>query len=183
MAVQTFTAGQILTAADTNTYLANSGLVYITSATVGSGVASVSIAGCFSSTYDNYKVVYAGGVGSTAQAIGVLLTGSATGYYGATVVASFSAAVATSNGASNASSWLYAGASSVNNNYIDLDILGPNLAKATGAFGPYIVATTSGVGGMFSGYHDSLYQATGLTFGVAGTLTGGTVTVYGYRKA
>ena len=60
MAVQTFTSGQVLTAADTNTYLANSGLVYVTSGTIGVAVSSVTVSSVFSSTYDSYKIVISG---------------------------------------------------------------------------------------------------------------------------
>lgn len=56
MAIKTFTTGEVLTAADTNTYLANSGLVYVTSTTF-TGSSAVSIDNCFSSTYDNYKII------------------------------------------------------------------------------------------------------------------------------
>jgi hypothetical protein len=56
MAIKTFTTGEVLTAADTNTYLANSGWVYVTSTTF-SAVSTVSLNNCFSSTYDHYKVI------------------------------------------------------------------------------------------------------------------------------
>ena len=39
MAIKTFTTGEVLTAADTNTYLANSGLVYVASGTVAANTA------------------------------------------------------------------------------------------------------------------------------------------------
>jgi hypothetical protein len=70
MAIKTFTTGELLTSADTNTYLANSGLVAIAPTTVaGSGVtvsnatvsfsgsSAVNVNGVFSSTYRNYKVL------------------------------------------------------------------------------------------------------------------------------
>jgi hypothetical protein len=57
MAIKTFTSGEVLTASDTNTYLANSGLTYITRGTVTSPTAGLVINGCFTSTYDNYRVV------------------------------------------------------------------------------------------------------------------------------
>ena len=44
MAIQTFTSGQILTAADTNTYLANSCLTYVSSGSF-SGAASFEATG------------------------------------------------------------------------------------------------------------------------------------------
>ena len=55
MAVKTFTT-EVLTSADTNTYLANSGLVYVKSHTITSG-ASVVVTDAFSSTYDNYLII------------------------------------------------------------------------------------------------------------------------------
>jgi hypothetical protein len=55
MAIKTFTTGEVLTAADTNTYLANSGLVYITGGTQ-SGSAALNADGVFTSTYLNYRL-------------------------------------------------------------------------------------------------------------------------------
>jgi hypothetical protein len=52
MAIKTFVTGTVLTAADTNEYLANSGLVYITSTSAVPLQATVTISGCFSATYD-----------------------------------------------------------------------------------------------------------------------------------
>jgi hypothetical protein len=57
MAIKTFTTGEVLTAADTNTYLTNSGLVYITEANPNA-VASVSVNNCFSATYNAYRIVW-----------------------------------------------------------------------------------------------------------------------------
>jgi hypothetical protein len=59
MAIKTFTAGAILTAADTNEYLANSGLVYVTSGALSGS--STNFAGCFDNTkYVNYRIVIDG---------------------------------------------------------------------------------------------------------------------------
>ena len=55
MAVKTFTTGEVLTASNTNTYLANSGLVYIKEVAL-TGTA-VNITSCFSATYDAYQIV------------------------------------------------------------------------------------------------------------------------------
>lgn len=64
MAVKTFTSGEVLTASDTNTYLNNGGLVYITGGT-SSGANAFTVSNCFTSAYTNYQLV-------------VDLTGSAT---------------------------------------------------------------------------------------------------------
>ena len=54
MAVKTFTTGEVLTASDTNTYLANSGLVYVAGGALSTNITP--FAGCFTSTYRNYVV-------------------------------------------------------------------------------------------------------------------------------
>lgn len=56
MAIKSFTSGEVLTAADTNTYLNNGGLVYITGGTA-TNTAATNVDSVFSSTYDNYRVV------------------------------------------------------------------------------------------------------------------------------
>lgn len=56
MAIKTFTTGEVLTASDTNTYLANSGYVYLSKATF-SAVSSASISNAFSATYDRYLLI------------------------------------------------------------------------------------------------------------------------------
>jgi len=85
MAIKTFTTGEVLTASDTNTYLANSGLVYIKQQTVGNAVASVTVSDAFSSTYDNYKITYTGGASSGGGALKLTLGATVTGYYGALI--------------------------------------------------------------------------------------------------
>jgi len=83
MAIKTFTTGEVLTASDTNTYLANSGLVYITSQTVGSG--GVSINSCFNSTYTGYRIVFGGMLTTNTSGVNMRFrtgsTDSTTGYY------------------------------------------------------------------------------------------------------
>jgi hypothetical protein len=57
MAVKTFTTGEVLTAADTNTYLNNGGLVYITGASF-SAVTEVLLDNVFTATYRDYRFVF-----------------------------------------------------------------------------------------------------------------------------
>lgn len=151
--------------------------------TINAGVAQVALSGVFSSTFDNYKIIVNGGVGSAVQAIGFQLTGSAIGYYGSTIVAAYNSTTVSSNPTTADSLWRYAGVSGPNNNYLDLDVLGPNLAKTTAGTGAYINPSTTGNGGTFSGYHDGLTQFTGFSIIVGGTMTGGTIACYGYRKS
>ena len=55
MAVKTFTT-EVLTSADTNTYLTNAGLVYVTGGALSS--TATNFAGCFTATYENYRIVF-----------------------------------------------------------------------------------------------------------------------------
>jgi hypothetical protein len=57
MAIKTFTSGSVLTAADTNTYLANSGLVYIAEGSTSTSVLGLNFNNVFTSTYDNYRIM------------------------------------------------------------------------------------------------------------------------------
>ena len=177
MAIKTFTTGEVLTASDTNTYLANSGLVYITSATIGTAVSSVTVSNCFSSTYDNYKIVAYGGTGSALQAMTFKLGASTVSYYSVLTLSTY-AGVQTILGASNTNGWIYSGESG-NSQTLNMDVLGPNIAKMTQFSAQYI----GSIYGVTGGYHDVATAYTGFTLSVAGTMTGGTITVYGYRKA
>ena len=56
MAIKTFSSGEVLTASDTNTFLANAGLVYV-GATTFTGATTPFINGCFTSTYAHYRIM------------------------------------------------------------------------------------------------------------------------------
>jgi len=57
MAIKTFTTGEVLTASDTNTYLANSAMTYITTLTASNTAVSAFVDGVFTSTYQNYMII------------------------------------------------------------------------------------------------------------------------------
>ena len=68
MAVKSnFASGDVLNASDVNTYLTNGGLVYITQTLVTSGTSSsISFNNVFTSTYDNYRIIFDSWQPSTA---------------------------------------------------------------------------------------------------------------------
>jgi len=183
MAIKTFTAGAVLTAADTNTYLANSGLVYVTSATVGTGVASVTVSSAFSSTYDAYQIVYSGGSISTETAIGIQIGSATTGYYGNYVYGNYATSAVTAASDNNASKFTYIGGGDTFNGCGAIcTINNPFLSKQTYISSPLVTYLN------FNGtYVGRLANSTSYTSFIvspfAGTITGGTITVYGYRKA
>lgn len=97
MAVKTFTSGEVLTSSDTNTYLANSGLVYI-STTNFATASTTQFTSAFTSTYRNYRtyleVKASSGtnfyirflVGTTVQTGNILCTNSYNQLSAATIV-------------------------------------------------------------------------------------------------
>lgn len=182
MAVKTFVANEVLTASDTNTYLTNGGLVYVTSTTVGSAVSSVTVSNCFSSTYDHYVVQVAGGASSASTEMYMTLNGTSSGYYYQFVYTAWNTTVSV-DASTTGTKWPYAGSCSANGIEMNATLLSPNLAKVTRISAMATGALTSYVGN-FVGMLNNTTQYTGFTVApTSGTLTGGTITVYGYRKA
>jgi hypothetical protein len=184
MAIKTFTTGEVLTASDTNTYLANAGLVYVTSTTVGSAVSSVTVSNCFSSTYDNYRITVAGIQPTATDSFRLMIgTGATTDHYGSMLYDRFDGAVAGTLRTNNVGS-IYCVLNEGGNKtaQFSCDILSPNIAQPTvmngGGYGRGYWCQFGG-----SNTNSTAYTAFTLLIDGAGTMTGGTITVYGYRKA
>jgi hypothetical protein len=159
--------------------IAGSGLTLVKKQTIGTGVSSVTVTGAFSATYDNYKIVISGGVASTGSYLQLQLGASAASYSGGIVGYNDSTSVIVSGGMRNISSWIYAGWSGVNNIALDCTLINPFLAKYTTISGQYYTDQANSFN--LAGRHEvaSSYTAFTLT-PVSGTLTGGTIYVYGY---
>jgi len=161
--------------------LGTSGLTLVSATTVGSAVASVTISGAFSSTYDNYKVTYTGGTTSASnQNLYVQLGATTTGYYSIRSGIRYTAAAFDFVDSNNGSNWTPSGCIDTNPN-LNFDILQPNMARIT----MFDSSWQSATGIAFAaGYQNSTTQFTAFTFTPdTGTFTGGTVRVYGYKKS
>ena len=187
MAIKTFTAGSVLTASDTNTFLANSGLVFVKSQTVGTGVTSVTVTNCFSSTYDNYRVIYDGGTLS-ANDIGMKygptsVAGHNTNYWSTLLYANGNPGAFALAQIANGTTMGWVGGGTTTAAWASFDVFSPFLARWSRIHsGMY---QNGGAMGFQTGEHQSTGQFTDLILlgGGGATLTGGTITVYGYRKA
>ena len=179
----TFTTGQVLTSSDANS-MANSGLVFVKSQTIGSAVSSVTVSSAFSADFDNYKIIVSGGVGSDdPQNLLMTLGSTTTGYYWARVGRSFADTDGGGASGGSTSSWRIGGTSPQILN-MSADIFGPFLADQTAFASSNLYARTGGSIFFVGGYLNDSTSYTGFTLTVgAGTITGGTITVYGYRKA
>jgi hypothetical protein len=177
----TATAGTNTTQLATTEFAnAAGGLVFIKSQVIGSGVTSVTVTGAFSATYDNYLILM-NGTSSTADDNGRMTLGSAnTGYYGNLLYATPSSpgtflGASDNNGGNFAYIWRsYSGGSA------NISVGTPFLAQKTTVRGDWI---TTAANGTYTGVQASSTSFTSFTLTcAAGALTGGTISVYGYRK-
>ena len=155
------------------------GLRLIKKQTVGSGVSSVNVTSAFSATYENYKIIYNGGTSSASTSMKFKLGASTSTYYGAYIYTSFAGSAVQGASNNNGADWAYAGSVDINAVNLNCDLMSPFLSKYT-----YITCGAINYGtnrGVFNGTHESNTSYTDFTLTPAsGTLTGGTIYVYGY---
>jgi hypothetical protein len=176
MPVPDFSPGEVLTAAAMDSI----GLWLVKTQTIGTGVSSVTVSNAFSSTYDNYLVTVAGGAASGNSYFGFRCGTTATGYrfsFNYTDFTNTPVAVGTVTATS-------------------IDYLGFNatsgLRASTMVSSPFLSTPTSVVhdGGNVSnfaghtvGLEPNSTSFTSFTLVLnTGTMTGGTIRVYGYRN-
>jgi len=182
-----YQSGQVVTANDMN----QGGLHLITPSSVTggtldgavvsitSGSSSVQLNGVFSSTFRDYRVVFSNFVGTVTGDIELQFVGQTTNYRWARQAYAFNGV----NGdASNfLDSTLNLGwITTISYNHITFEVYVPNLAEETvmqghGFTGGYVTSV--------GGYQDSTTQFTSFLIKPAsGTLSGGTIRVYGYSN-
>ena len=158
-----------------------SGLTLISATTIGNAVSSVTVSSAFSSTYDTYKIIVTGGVASAVGNLKFHLGSTTAGYYGGMTAQTYNSGYggATIN---NQASNLYAGYGDNTSLVMNMDVINPNLAEKT--YMASITARSGDAFGMSFVEEGSTTQHTAFTITPAsGTLTGGTIRVYGYRNS
>ena len=158
----------------------SSGLNLITAQTIGTAVGSVTVSNAFSATYDAYKIVVSGGVGSGNSYFTFKLGASTASYATSTILNDYNATT-TSVGSSTGSQFLYTGSVSASSLSASIELQNPFLAKYTS-----YQASVQQVGsaGFTSGLHQVSTSYTDFILAPAsGTLTGGTIRVYGYQNS
>jgi hypothetical protein len=183
-----FSAGQILTSDDMNetAEAVNSlGLFIVKSQTVGSGVSSVTVTGAFSSDFDDYLITINTVVSANQPNLGLRLGATASGYAYAGHYQNFTGGALTVDSTTSAT-YLNIGAcgngtsGSGRVNY-HATVKSPNLAQPS-----FHVSSNGSLAwtNFYTGYINNSTQYTALTIlPTSGTITGGTVRVYGYRNS
>jgi hypothetical protein len=167
-------------AIDATVFGLGTGLTLVKTQTIGAAVSSVTVTGAFSTTYDAYKIIVSGGVGSAATFLQLKLGAAATNYdnatFGVSTAGSFSGGFSQNDTSFNV-------AAVVNTNFIDvnLDLINPFLTKFTLASGDLRRAT---IFQRYVGLHKTADSYTAFTLTPeTGTITGGTIRVYGYKNS
>lgn len=158
------------------------GLELITAQTIGTTVSTVTVSNAFSATYENYRIIISGGVGSTNMTLSLQIGNAATGYYAAQTATTYAGA-ANLSGLANGASFTLAGTATASNISFAGDVFTPQTAKPTG-FASYVIdQRTNASGGIYAGYLANTNQYTDFTIATStGTLTGGIIRVYGYKN-
>ena len=157
------------------------GLRLIKKQTIGTGVSTVNVTGAFSATYENYKIIISGGTGSNNTYIALQLGASTTGYSDKMIYGPWGNTSVLGAGNSNVSNFNYVGSVySGQNIFLNCDLQSPGVAKYT-----YLTSLTSyqaiSGAGSYGGVHAVATAYTDFTIiPTIGTMTGGTIYVYGY---
>jgi hypothetical protein len=182
MTYPSFSAGEVLRAADMNAV----GLWLVKTQAVGTGVSSVTVTGAFSADYDNYRIIYEGGVSSSLNDFTVILGSTVSSYYTNMMYSYFNATSPTVLNSANTASWVYVGGATTGNTHLEFDLFNPFATKNTVlSNATWLQAAPGGGVGKVNGYLNNTTSYTGFTIAVANagtTITGGTIRVYGYRN-
>jgi hypothetical protein len=145
-------------------------------------VSSVTVTNAFSSTFDNYRIVWLVYVGSADADTKLTFDSTTTNYdYAFTAWRWNGAAFQPYNAASV---FIYAGATSSTGGAGTIEVFSPNIARETFAIVSNIYPKSAdGWGGHGAGKQDDNVSFTDFTLTAgSGTWTGGTIRVYGYNN-
>jgi len=190
MADQTFTSGQILTAAQMTTLQQNSGLVFVKGVSQTTSVASINITSCFSATFDAYRVVVgACTLTTTAYTTNVFCkmlsgtTAASTNYnYGIPRVDLATGSV-TSNYAASGTAGIQVGNGNTSNHTgFSFDVINPFGIYFTNFDGLSMASHSGGYSGAGSGVHATSASYDGFQLSTStGNISNASIMVYGYR--
>ena len=163
---------------------ATPGLTLVSSTTIDPTVSTVTVSGAFSATYDNYKIIVSGGASSTGNNLTMTLGATTTGYYQFSVYGLYNSNTVNGLATQNAANWRDIVYGTAANLVGAIDVFSPQLARNT----QFLSSTSSAAtGGLFlnqGGYLADSTQYTAFTLTTnSGTITGGTIKVYGYQNS
>jgi hypothetical protein len=152
-------------------------LTLIKSQVIGTTVSSVNVTGAFSASYPAYKIIISGGVKSGGSSTTLKLGASTTQYYFSGLLMSYSTGSTSALHGSNQASFAYAGFGSTDIHIFDVDLINAGTADYTIFASKYTAIADATYQ---QGIHQVATAYTDFTIATSGTMTGGTIYVYGY---
>ena len=158
------------------------GLTLVKTQTVGSGVSSVTVSDAFSSTYNNYLITSSGILASQNQNSSLQFGTTTTGYYYFGTSGVFSSSTVSGSNGNNASSCTSVLTHTTTSSNMYFYAHAPYLSTPTVFHWRGSQVTTDGFSFQYNGFlnNSTSYTSFKLTPG-DGTLTGGTIYVYGFN--
>ena len=157
------------------------GLVFIKAQTVGTAVGSVTVTNAFNTNFKHYRIMYTGGSSSVQTDIYFRLGASLTGFYCTGIWQGWGAGAVNTTGLSNSNVWVV-GVIDPAGNLVDMTVRNPFTTLRTTFSGTFSSAAATRIGGMMNGMHNVTASYTDFTFyPAAGTITGGTIQVWGFN--
>lgn len=150
--------------------------------TIGSAVSSVTVNGAFSSLYDNYRIIM-NSTGSVNTSIQIKLGSSVTGYYGFLVYGDSANNTVLAVGRANLTQFDYIGGCGGASlpATASVDVINPFGSSYT-RFLNGVYQDTALYGTMQGEHRVAASYTSFIITPASGTLTGGTIRVYGYRN-
>jgi hypothetical protein len=181
----TFSAGQILTSSvmnDVSTLGNYQGLFHIKTQTIGNAVSSVTVTSAFSSDFDNYLITVSGGANNiSGSALNIKLGATVTGYYYSLSYTTYNTTPAATGG-SNVGNWDYVGSGQTSGLNAVIELNSPFLSKGTSIRAS--IANSTFYAGNQAGYLNNSTSYTSFILATSvGTMTGGSIRVYGMRNS
>jgi hypothetical protein len=181
MPVPDFSPGEVLTAAAMDSI----GLWLVKTQAVGAGALSAVVTGAFSSDYNNYFVTWTGGAGSVsgAQLRIAFNVDTANNYYSNIITQTAGLSAVNGQAFGALTGFTVVGYVDTGDTSCSLTINNPNTARDTNFYGSFNCLGGSSQVGTVGGWSIGTGANTGFTlFPSSGTISGGTVRVYGYRN-
>jgi hypothetical protein len=172
-----FSSGSVLTAAQMNAV----GLWLVKTQTIGNAVSSVTVSSAFTSDYENYLITVSGGSNSiSGSALNLKLGATVTGYYYSLSYSTYNTTPAATGG-SNVGNWDYVGSGQTSGLNAVIELNSPFLSKGTSIRAS--IANSTFYAGNQAGYLNNSTSYTSFIIATSvGTMTGGTIRVYGLRN-
>jgi hypothetical protein len=157
------------------------GMVLVKTQTIGSGVSSVTVTDAFSSTFENYLITLAGGSSTVAGALGLQLGSETSAYYGSFIYALTGGGAPAQVNDNNAAQFTHIASAGGSYLSAQINIHMPFTATQTTVSSQGVTYGT--VNGTYNGVLATSTSYSSFVFVCgSGTMTGGTIRVYGYNN-